>query len=312
MSGVTAARAAQAVLEAADAGRDVAVAMLIVPGEGVRRCIVHPSGAVEGTLGVASADSRAVFVARLLLGAGRLPDSGSGGAGERGSGGGGGEVDGGDDDGGGGAARAEGNGDGSDRFSAPLVERHVIDGVEATLYVEVQRAPEQLIIVGAGHIAVPLAHLGVLLDFRVTVLDDREDMATAERFHDAVRVVRADFATDPFAGIAIGAHSYVALVTRGHRWDFDCLQRLVRRGERPRYVGMIGSRRRVRAAFHALLESGVARDVLATIRAPVGLELEAETPAEIAVAIAAEIVAVRRGADIASISSRERVLERFL
>jgi xanthine dehydrogenase accessory factor len=75
---------------------------------------------------------------------------------------------------------------------------------------------------------------------------------------------------------------------------------------------MIGSRRRVRAAFHALLESGVPRAVLATIRAPIGLELNAETPVEIAIAIAAELVAVRRGSDIASISSRERVLERFL
>jgi xanthine/CO dehydrogenase XdhC/CoxF family maturation factor len=309
MSGVTAARAAAAVLEAADAGRDVAVAMLIVAGEAVRRCIVHPSGAVEGSLGAASADSRAVSVARFLLGAERHSESGSGGGGEDDGGGGATRAG---DDGGRGAARAEGNGDGGDRFSSPLVERLVVNGVEATLYVEVRRAPEQLVIVGAGHIAVPLAHLGVLLDFRVTVLDDREEMATGDRFDDAVRVVRADFASDPFAGIAIGAHSYVALVTRGHRWDFDCLQRLVRRGKRPRYIGMIGSRRRVRAAFHALLESGVPRDVLATIRAPVGLELEAETPAEIAVAIAAEIVAVRRGADIASISSRERVLERFL
>jgi xanthine dehydrogenase accessory factor len=188
---------------------------------------------------------------------------------------------------------------------------HTGDGA-CELFIEVHRAPDQLVIVGAGHIAVPLAHLGVLLGFRVTVLDDREDMASPERFDDAVAVLRTDFAADPFAGVRIDDATYVALVTRGHRWDYDCLQRLVAGGTKPRYLGMIGSRRRVRAAFRALLEGGVPRAVLANIRAPIGLELSAETPAEIAVAIAAEIIAVRRGSDIASISSRERVLERFL
>jgi xanthine dehydrogenase accessory factor len=194
--------------------------------------------------------------------------------------------------------------------AAPRLVDAADDGTQ--LYVEVQRAPDQLVIVGAGHIAVPLAHLGVLLGFTVTVLDDREEMATQERFDDGVRVLRADFAVDPFAGMPIGANSFVALVTRGHRWDYDCLHRIVAGDAQPRYLGMIGSRRRVRAAFLALLESGVPRSLLATIRAPIGLELHAETPAEIAVAIAAEMVAVRRGSDIASISSRERVLERFL
>jgi xanthine dehydrogenase accessory factor len=199
-----------------------------------------------------------------------------------------------------------------DPAAAPHVEVVTIDDVAHHIYVETHRAPDHLIIVGAGHIAVPLAHLGVLLGFRVTVLDDREDMATPDRFDGAVTVTRADFEVDPFAGVRIDRNSYVALVTRGHRWDYDCLHRMVASDSQPRYLGMIGSRRRVRAAFLALLGSGVPRALLATIRAPIGLELQAETPAEIAVAIAAEIIAVRRGSDIASISSRERVLERFL
>jgi xanthine dehydrogenase accessory factor len=194
----------------------------------------------------------------------------------------------------------------------PRVETVTVSDVAYQVYVETHRAPDHLIIVGAGHIAVPLAHLGVLLGFRVSVLDDREDMATPERFDEEVRVLRADFAVDPLAGVHIDEDSYVALVTRGHRWDYDCLHRIVASAAQPRYLGMIGSRRRVRAAFHALLESGVPRALLATVRAPIGLELNAETPAEIAVAIAAEIVAVRRGSDIASISSREQVLDRFL
>jgi xanthine dehydrogenase accessory factor len=194
----------------------------------------------------------------------------------------------------------------------PVLETNAIDGADWLLLAEAHRAPEHLIIVGAGHIAVPLAHLGRVLGFRVTVLDDREEFTGDDRFDDDVVVIRSDFAVDPFAGLIIDASCYVALVTRGHRWDFDCLRRLVGGGARPRYIGMIGSRRRVRAAFHALLEAGTPRDVLAAIRAPIGLEIQAETPAEIAVSIAAELVAVRRGAEAGSISARERVLDRFL
>lgn len=198
------------------------------------------------------------------------------------------------------------------RAAAPTVETVTRRDETWLLYVEVHRPPEQLIIVGAGHIAVPLAHLGALLDFAVTVLDDRQEFASTERFDDDVVVIRSDFDTDPFAGVRIDEDSYIALVTRGHRWDFDCLRRLVALEVRPRYIGMIGSRRRVRAALHALIEAGTPRAVLASIRAPIGLELQAETPAEIAVAIAAEMIAVRRGAEAGSISTRERVLERFL
>lgn len=182
----------------------------------------------------------------------------------------------------------------------------------ATLYVEALRTPDSLIVVGAGHIAVPLARLGLTLGFSVTVLDDRDEFATVERFAARVRVVRADFATDPFAGITIDERSFLALVTRGHRWDFDCLRRLLDAPARPRYIGMIGSRRRVRAAFHALLEAGVARAELARVRAPIGLDIGAETPEEIAVSIAAELIAVRRQADTASLTDRERVLDRLL
>jgi xanthine dehydrogenase accessory factor len=80
----------------------------------------------------------------------------------------------------------------------------------------------------------------------------------------------------------------------------------------PRYIGMIGSRRRVKAAFQALLQAGVSRDVLLRVRAPIGLDIDAETPEEIAVSIAAELVACRRGGAADSLAARERVLERLL
>lgn len=183
---------------------------------------------------------------------------------------------------------------------------------ERTLFAVAHRPAERLVVVGAGHIAVPLAELGVRLGFAVTVLDDREEFATSDRFPGEARVVRCDFEADPFAGVRIDARTYVALVTRGHRWDFDCLQRLLAADARPRYIGMIGSRRRVRAALSALLAAGVERARLASVRAPIGLEIGAETPEEIAIAIAAEMIAVRRGASIETLTARERVLERLL
>lgn len=185
-----------------------------------------------------------------------------------------------------------------------------IDGHD--LFVETFRAPETLIIVGAGHIAVPLAALGVQLGFEVTVLDDRDEFAREERFAEGVRVQLADFERDPLAGVRIDARTSIALVTRGHRWDFDCLQRLLRNDAEPRYIGMIGSRRRARAALGALLEAGVARERLARVRAPIGLDIGAETPAEIALAIAAELVLARRGGTGEPLTTRERVLERLV
>jgi xanthine dehydrogenase accessory factor len=187
------------------------------------------------------------------------------------------------------------------------------EGLATTmLYVEAHRAPERLLVVGAGHIAVPLAALGVDCGFQVLVLDDREAFATADRFAPAVEVRRADFEADPFAGVAIDARTSVALVTRGHRWDFDCLTRLLDAPQRPRYIGMIGSQRRVRAAFLALGKAGVPRHELATIHAPIGLDIGAETPAEIAISIMAELIQVRRGGKGESLARRARVLERLL
>lgn len=197
---------------------------------------------------------------------------------------------------------------------AALSETAETSGGRFLLYAEAQRPPDSLIVVGAGHIAVPLVRLGVLLGFRVTVLDDREEFATAERFPDAARVIRAEF-SDPFRDVVPGPGSYVVLVTRGHRYDFDCLGQLLALERPPRYVGLIGSRRRVKAAFHALLESGVPRSRLERIRAPIGLDLGAETPEEIAVSIAAELVQVRRrgpDATAGTLTAREGVLRRLL
>jgi len=185
-----------------------------------------------------------------------------------------------------------------------------VGGAKLELYVEVRRPVQELIVVGAGHIALPMAHLGALLGFKVTVLDDRPDFATRERFPDADRVVRADF-SDPFADIPLHERSHLLLVTRGHKYDYECLVRALRTDPPPAYIGMIGSRRRVRATFVQLVEEGFSMDLIERIHAPVGLDVGAETPEEIAVAVAAELVMLRRGGTGLPLKGVERIAERF-
>jgi len=208
----------------------------------------------------------------------------------------------------------------SDRAAAELGRRALAGDAEATAglhalpcgeaYLEVQRPASELVIVGAGHVAQPLAEVGALLGMDVTVLDDRPEFATRERFPRAARVLRVDF-MDPFAGVRILAASHVVLVTRGHRYDFEALRRLLAAEPEPAYLGMIGSRRRVRATFTKLLEEGADPARLTRVRAPLGLDLGAQTPAEIAVAVAAEIVLLRRGGAGVPLRDVEGVLERF-
>ena len=184
-------------------------------------------------------------------------------------------------------------------------------GATHTVYLELYAPPPELVIVGAGHIARPLCRVGAMLGFRVTVLDDRPEFATRERFPEADRLIRADFA-DPLRDVTLGTGTHLVLVTRGHKYDYEVLRDVLGRPVLPAYIGMIGSRRRTRAALEQLAREGVAREQLLRIHAPIGLDIGAETPEEIAVAIAAEVVRLRRGGTGQPLRDRERVVERWI
>lgn len=184
------------------------------------------------------------------------------------------------------------------------------EGGSVELYLEVRRPVQELVVVGAGHVAQPMAHVGALLGFRVIVLDDRPDFATRERFPDADRLIQADF-SNPFADVRLHDRTHILLVTRGHKYDYECLVRALRTDPPPAYIGMIGSRRRVRATYVQLVEEGFGRDLIDLIHAPVGLDIGAETPEEIAIAVAAELVMLRRGGTGVALKDVERVAERF-
>lgn len=163
---------------------------------------------------------------------------------------------------------------------------------EEQTFIRSFRRPERLILLGAGHIAQPLCRYAADLGFSVTVADDRPDFANYTRFPEADTVLCDDFSR-AIEQVRITAEDYVAVITRGHRYDADCLRKILT-GEFPNYLGMIGSKRRVRALFDLLEEEGFAREKLEKIHAPIGVEIGAVSVKEIAVSIAAELISSRR------------------
>lgn len=176
------------------------------------------------------------------------------------------------------------------------------------IFVEVQAQPSQLIIVGAGHIAVPLASIAATCDFEVTVLDDRPQYAHPDRFPMAKSVIagpfRAELSKLRDAGM-LDSHTYIVLVTRGHSHDVDSMLEVL--DEPLAYIGMIGSKRRIRAVFELLeREQGIDPAKFDSVYAPIGLDIGARTPAEIAVCIMAEIINVMRKGPAVPLSAQIR------
>lgn len=172
-------------------------------------------------------------------------------------------------------------------------------------FIEVQAPPAHLVICGAGHIAVPLARIASLCDYDVTVIDDRAAFANRARFPTATTVTVGDFRAELRAlrgGRArLAPRTALALVTRGHQHDVECLLEVIDDGLE--YIGMIGSKRRIRAVFDLLQsEYGIPRERFERVFAPVGLDIGSRTPAEIAVAIVGEMINVARSGPGVSLS----------
>jgi xanthine dehydrogenase accessory factor len=149
----------------------------------------------------------------------------------------------------------------------------------------------RLIIVGAGHIAQPLATLGKLMGWHVTVIDDRASFASRERFPAADELIVRPFGP-AIDALRLDRYCYLVAVTRGHAFDEEAVRAALR--QPCGFVGMIGSRRRVKATLDRIQEGGVPTEQLDRVHAPLGLDLGAETPEEIALAIVAEMVRERR------------------
>jgi xanthine dehydrogenase accessory factor len=162
-----------------------------------------------------------------------------------------------------------------------------------------------LYIVGAGHVGFHLARAAAEAGFRIHVVDDREKFASADRFPGADVVVEP--IPDWLHRAEIPASAYAVVVTRGHTHDLDAMRALAARDLK--YLGLIGSRAKVARISEVLLAEGMPRECLARVHSPIGLDIGAVTPAEIAISILAELIAVRRGVETGRLSlkaARER------
>ena len=173
----------------------------------------------------------------------------------------------------------------------PKYDTGLVCGGTLEIFIEPVLPPALLYIFGAGHVAYNLYKVATIAGFEVTVIDDRESYANRERFPDAREVIADDFDAVT-ARLSVPEGAYIVIVTRGHRDDMRILRWAV--DARARYLGMIGSKRKTIAIYKELERQGIPVEKFAEVHAPVGLEIGAVTPEEIAVAIVAEMIAERR------------------
>lgn len=175
----------------------------------------------------------------------------------------------------------------------PKYDTGLVCGGTLEIFVEPVLPPALLYIFGAGHVASQLCRVAAIAGFEVVVTDDRSSYATKERFPAAREVQALEF-DEAIEKIDPSESSYVVIVTRGHRDDMRLLRWAVK--TRARYVGMIGSKRKVIGIFKTLQEEGIPVHLFDRVHAPIGIDIGAVTPEEIAVAITAELIAFRRHA----------------
>jgi len=165
------------------------------------------------------------------------------------------------------------------------------ENTEVECFVEVFLPPLQLIIAGAGHVSEPTAAMAKMLGFYVSIIDDRESFANPQRFTFVDKVICEPY-YKYFHEVEMSPDTFVLLLTRGHQFDVICLRELLRKEEQAAYIGMIGSKRRISGVFEQLKHDFPA-EAFANIYTPVGLDIGAQTPGEIAVSMMAEIIKVK-------------------
>jgi len=165
-------------------------------------------------------------------------------------------------------------------------------GGDLDVFVDVVAPQLTLLLIGAGHVAIPLAELAHFVGFRTVVFDDRAEYANRDRFPQAEEIVVEEFEAN-LGTFDITPSTWIVIASRSHESDAAALQAVI---ESPAaYIGMLGSRRKVSLVFKTLREAGVGEEQLARVYAPVGLDLGADTPAEIALSIMAEMLMLRQG-----------------
>ena len=182
-------------------------------------------------------------------------------------------------------------------------ENGLICGGQMDVHIDPLSPSPHLYVIGAGHVGWHVARAAADAGFRIHVIDDREKFASRERFPDADDVIVENIAEWLHAA-SLPASAYVVIVTRGHQDDLEAMRALAAR--ELAYLGLIGSRAKIVRITEALLAEGMPSECLERVHAPIGLDIGAVTPAEIAISIVAELIAVRRGVDVSRLSMAAR------
>ncbi len=168
----------------------------------------------------------------------------------------------------------------------------LVCGGTVEIFVEPILPDAKLIIMGAGHVGQAIAEAAQVVGFQIAVLDDRQSFANRERFPTAQEVIVDSFAKS-LKQTAVTDNSFILIVTRGHGHDQIALEKAI--GSNARYVGLLGSRRKIQIIVENLVRKGCSRKAFAKLYAPIGIEIGSETPEEIAISVLAELIAIRKG-----------------
>ncbi|MCK4309162.1 MAG: XdhC family protein [Candidatus Atribacteria bacterium] len=170
-----------------------------------------------------------------------------------------------------------------------------ICGGEMKVFVDILQPKEEILIFGAGHIAVCVSKLAKIVGFKVTIIDDRKEFVNQDRFPEADKII-AEETEKALTHLKITPSNYIIILTRGHLKDEEVLASVVR--SNTAYIGMIGSRKKNATVFRRLTKKGISQEELDKVHTPIGIDINAQTPEEIAVSIMAEIIQVRRKKEI--------------
>jgi len=185
--------------------------------------------------------------------------------------------------------------------------RTIVLDEEHEVLVEPVLAKPRLVVAGGGHVGLALAKMAAMLEYDVTVIDDRPEFSERERFGPGIDVIRMDMA-DALRTMPIAWNSFIVIASRGHKLDAACLREAVKRDAR--YVGLLGSKRKTVLIAEMLRDEGVAEERIRTVHAPIGLDLGGRTPSEIALSVLAEISMERYGGSGRPLRIREEILDR--
>ncbi|RKL61511.1 XshC-Cox1-family protein [Thermoanaerobacteraceae bacterium SP2] len=175
-------------------------------------------------------------------------------------------------------------------------------GGRVDVFIQVFRRQDKLIIAGAGHIAEKLYKMAKILGYSVTILDDRQEMITKDKFPDADELLLGDIPSN-LKMLSIDENTNIVIVTHGHKYDAMALETVI--NSPARYIGMIGSINKVKTCFEILKQKGISEEKLSQVYSPIGIDLGGETPEEISLAIIAEMQAVKYGKEVPSLKNKK-------